>query len=1145
MTENVQERIVRFDGGNVVVSASAGCGKTTTMIRRITRLILDKKCGTDELLVVTFTNAAAAEMKEKLANALKEVNDCAYVTEQLYKLETADICTIDSFCSRVLRKYFYEAEVDPDFEIAEEGECAMLKLRAAESAVAMAYAAGEEGFLRLADALGGDRTDRALVRLVMRLGDLSANFSDREAYLREILPDNFRSDGAAAQFLCRDVSETLAELAARFCALRDDLFLAESDARYCETLAAMLESSGEKDYEGWRAFFGALSLPSVPPLKKKEREDEAICGAHESVKAAKTALGAAVKRFREKYFFLPLAELEQKCETVRPMLDALVDLTLRAGKEFSALKERNGMLDFQDVERHAFSVLQKDSVRGELLSRYRFVFLDEAQDVNRFQEELLDLLSRGDNVFLVGDLKQCIYRFRGAKPEIFAERCQAAEGREGFFRLSENFRTNADILAFVNRVFDGCMKTPFFPVDYAKSERLAGRKSGKVSDGRPAVVCNLIRRRPDADKRIAPPLYAVQAEERSAGAAEGAAIAREITRLVHGEKIEDEQGARSIRYRDIAVLVRGKKSFSEGVRGALAAAGIPVACDFAYPLLHYPEITVLVDYLKVVDNLRQDVPLVSALSSSFGRFSAEELARIRLLSPEGGFADAFLHCAGVEEGSPDPETVREAAAAVAELSESDAALKRKCETFYRRLEKFRLRAKVLSCPDLIAEIVRECRYDAALEREGEGKLSRLQSFLDGVCARTYPESLSRFLRFLEEFSDTLTIAERSGESDATLVTTIHKSKGLEYPVVFLAGLDAPFNFGEAREPVCVDLTLGGAMDCYDPETRTREELPLSNAVRRSIRYNAVRDETNLLYVAMTRAKYRLYLSGACEPEDEEEPLDVRNANCFLDLILPALAGSGAEINRLDAEAEEEPRPPVPIFRTDLSPYLPVFGFRYAGRSDLPIKATVTELNAAFGETVAPTERALFSEPFDLVCAESGTERPSASDLPRGDPRTTGTAYHKYLEFCDPAVRTARDLRADVERLSDVLTENERKMLDPAILLPFFAEVYGTRKPERILREQPFMMVAPARELIEGGGEEPLLVQGKIDLLLIYADGAEVVDYKFSRLSEAELAAKYRRQAEIYCRAAERCLDLPIKGGYLYHFGLKRLISVKN
>lgn len=1130
---SIQDEIVAFGRGSVVVSASAGCGKTTTMIRRITRLILDGACGTDEILVVTFTNAAAAEMREKLAAALRERNGSPRVTEQLFKLETADICTIDSFCSRILKKYFYEADVDPNFEIAEGGEAAMLKIRAAEDAVAEGYAGGDEGFLRLADALGGDRTDRELVRLVMRLMDLSANFADREAYLREILPENCRADGPAAAFLLEDIADTLRGYAERLRALAEDPLVPESDADYCGKLAEQILPGGVCTLDGWRQFFEWFSLPPVRRLKKAEAEDPACAAAHGRVKGVKTALSGEIKRIREKYLFLSEAELAERCEEVRPLLGALAALTLAAAEKYGERKERAAMLDFNDVERHAFRILQKEEIRAELLERYKYVFLDEAQDINRFQEELLGLLSRGDNAFSVGDVKQCIYRFRGARPEIFAGLCRESEGGPGFFRLSENFRTNAEILGFVNRVFDRCMRRPFCPVDYAASEQLAGSRTGRIDDGRPAVVVNLIREDPK-QKRTAPSLYRVEREEEDAGAAEGLAVAGEITRLVHGGRITDDGPERPVRYGDIAVLVRGKKAFSDGVRSALRAAGIPVACDFEYPLLHYPEITVLVDYLRLVDNFRQDIPLVSALGSCLGNFSAEELAEIRIRAPrEKFFADAFLRCAG-REGEKEafgPAEDEAAAAVTAGGREGPDALAEKCAAFLTRLEHYRTRAKVLSCPDLIAEIVRETRYDVCLEREGEGRAARLRGFLSSVSDRNYAESLSGFLHFLEEFSDSFLIAERAGGADAVLVTTIHKSKGLEYPVVFLAGLDGQFNFSDARNAVSVDLTLGGAMERYDPASRTREPLPLTNAVRRSIRYNAVRDEMNLLYVAMTRAKYRLYLSGLCRPGEEEREEDVRSAACFLDLLLPVLPGSGAEVRFAEEAAKPGPRAPVPVFRTDLAPYLPVFGFSYAGAGDVPVKATVTELNDAFGEPLPPAERTIFSE--------------SVSFAASGDPRVTGTAYHKYLEFASPLVRTEAELAADLDRLSGVLTPEERAALDPAVLLPFFREVYAPRHPVRILREQPFMLYAPAAELFPGGGTEEILVQGKIDLLFVYEDGAEVVDYKLSRLSEAELSAKYRRQVEIYCRAAEKCLKMPVRAGYLYHFGLNRLICVKN
>ena len=1220
--QEIQNAVVTHEGSDIVISASAGCGKTTTMIRRIAHLVVDKQCGVDELLVVTFTNAAAAEMKEKLARALKEHVEEPGMLDQLVKLESADICTIDSFCSRLVKKYFFAAGVDPDFELLEDADARLALDAAARKVLERRYAAADTGFLVLTDIFAGDRTDRALVETLTELVRLAENHPDRERFLRETLPASCVPGGPAERFLLEDTKSTLLAQAAAFDRLLADPFLNEADAAWCAAAAERIRAVAEqeRDFDGWRAVLPALTaLPAAPRLSKAKSE-ESEQAAHARLLEQKADCKKAVEeRLLARYYAMSAAELRAGADRVRPSLETLADLAAETVAAFDDAKREVSALDFNDVERAAFHILQTDAVREELRKRYRYVFLDEAQDVNRFQEELLGLLVRGDNAFLVGDVKQCIYRFRGAEPELFSARCRRAEGEPGFFRLSENFRTNADLLAFVNTVFDGCMRADFCSVEYRASERLRGAKQGHIDDGRPAVVANFALRE-GGERRKAEGVYRVAPDPEAPGSAEGARIAREILALVGGARIVEGESARPVAFADIAVLVRGKKNFSDDVRRALREAGIPVSCEFDYPMFHYAEITVLLDYLRVLDNFRQDIPLAAALAGAFGNFSARELAEIRRCAPdEDCFADCFLRAAGrvpCEERESVPAAPSASAISSSELltilpagavpsSDISAALPagrgltdvpavpsadtarvrrfapprpalaEKCRAFLARAERHRQLAALTDAATLIGRIVEDFDYEALLERRGEGCAARFQTFLASVRGKRYAESLPAFLQFAETCADSFRIAEKTGQPDAVLVTTAHKSKGLEYPVVFLAGLDREFNFQDEKKLVVVDGRLGGAMDDYDPAARERTALPLAAAVRRALHYNAVKDELNLLYVAMTRPKYRLYLSGTVREKAFDACTDPRDARCWADFLLPYLYAGGAEVNRIPvSELAPEPlRAEAAAAQGGAEGCEEAFAFVYRGGEQVPVKRTVTELNARFAELAggSPEERCLFAEPpaeepeerfsaagaGERFSAAGGGERaaerfvsapgescPSAPCVgPAVDPRARGNAYHKYLELADPNVRTLSDLAADFKRLGACLSEAERALLDPERLLAFFCTVYAPRKPTRILREQPFFLSVPERELGGTSGER-VLVQGKIDLLFIYENGFEVVDYKLSRLAEDLLAKTYETQVKIYVSAVERVLKLPNLGAFLYSFGKNRLISIK-
>ena len=1106
-----EQRAAIEAAGEVLVSASAGSGKTFVMIEKIIALILRGEAETSSVLAVTFTNLAAGEMKERLRAALVERINAetdaaarARLKVQLGEVATADICTVHAFCTNVIRRYFYESDVAGNFRVADESEASKLRLRAVDLTFDRLLEEKSEGFALLCRLYAGGRGFDRLRKLLL------------EAYARTVVRGEPTAvlQGVPALY-CRE----------RFEALERELFapVRERAARLERTCAALEEEAktvlspavAEK-YAAFlreRAAYAAavaaaedvFAAASVPPpagrkpsaaLLKKEGAaapafDGRVAALKEEFAALSKGMGGQGEREAEFSLFL---------RSGKPAA-AMCELLSVFDEVYSSLKRRANALDFNDLERKCLALLEKPSVRAEVAGRYTHVFVDEYQDVNPVQERILALVA-GENVFMVGDAKQSIYGFRGCSPAFFTQKYDRLCGQGRALTLNGNFRSASAVLDFVNILFSRVMTRESFALDYAATSCMeAGTQAQK--GGR--VHISLVPEEEEGE-RAERGVYSVKenlgpAEDEEY--AEGALIADIILQEAGRTRLDPATGKQvPTRFGDIVILSRSLTARAARIVAELVRRGIPVAAAAEVNICDYPEVKTLVALLQFLDNGAQDIPLAAALKSALGGLTDAELAAIRLAGrrTDGKDEPFYLACERCAEGQD--------------------ALAQKLKTFFARADALRLRMQVRGAADVLAAILAETGMEAQLLALpcGTERMRRVRRLIEACGTLSVPAFLDRLK------NDGRIGCSESGGEDAVRLMTMHASKGLEFPVVIVAGMSAPFNNKESAG-VYYDDEWGFVPQAYNFEARTRSDTLLRRLVHGRQRRRRAADELRLFYVALTRAKSVLHLVF-----EKQRPFDAdraAEAGCMADFVdFAAFEGfdkAQAAACGQDARGAQDALfapvfggavlPPVsrvltagPVDEAAAQAVRAVYRAPYphAAALGLPVKTSPSQLLRERAGEVAPAEET------DAAARQAEECYASHADA------ATGTAYHAFLELADfsasPEAEIAR-VRALLPKEQAALLDDER--LNAILKMPIFAEIGGFS----LRREQPFLVGLPASKLYEGASEDTVLVQGVIDLLAVRGDEAVVVDYKYSHLPAEALRAHYAPQMEVYVAAA--------------------------
>ena len=1107
-----QKEAIFHDEGNILVSASAGSGKTFVMIERLIRLICEGKAKVKEILAATFTEAAASEMKERLKKALAEkiAQGEDRLAEELADVYAADICTLHAFCGRLIRSYFFAAGVAPDFKIADEDAASELKTRAIEQTFKEFYESKDPDFLKLADRYKKKRSDAAFKEIILFLHAYCESEKDPGSLMEKTL--SVYSEKGFAEIkkeyndcllkALRPIKNSVAYALNGFREVGSD-----SGAAFAETLYNDIVSVEEK------GLYAVKGLENYSPAYSFKRNlDAKTAELKEAAVAARNEMKSVFKRFSanlksEEEDLRETAELKSHTQT-------LFKIANRFGEIYAEKKRAENVLDFGDLESFALKVLDDENVLSAVKAKYKYIFVDEYQDVNGAQEEIISRISN-DNAFAVGDVKQSIYGFRGCRPEIFAEKAENMRRRgEKTVLLNHNFRSSDKVIETVNDIFSYSMTKDYFGENYKDVSRLvAGGVYEGGGEGRAEL--HLLKTESATREKEIPRVYDVLEEIKKGKDEEEADIAALIANIIRGELEKTyyspkEKRFKRVTFSDVVVLTRNRNgAYVSRLVAGLIKRGIPVASEVKQDICERPEIAVLINALKLADCFIDDIPLVSVLKSKIGGFTEEDLAAVALFYAErsadkkGGFYKAFDYY----------------------LKNADTELKDRLAAFKAYFDEIRFLSDYYGAGKTLEKLISDCYYEDYLltEPNGEKKVKRVRRFVSLAEGGEKTYTVSEFLRKIENGGDAFCVSECGGE-DNVRIMTIHASKGLEFPVVIVCGLERKTNKREEFGEVLSDRGLGFAVRFYDDEKRTYSETLLRGLVKEKMRENRMKEELRLFYVATTRAAYSLHLTF--EGKEDKRKAVFTGAERFLDYVpadLPVTEWDKESFGA--AELKREPRK-ILVGKTDpglVSEMRKNFGYTYPYSSacSLPLKTAVTSLlkKEEYGAAEIEKNGADAERVYGL---SRGTD---VTDTERG---TTAHAVMQYIDFTrteefDLQLKTMTETGLiSAAALSEINTERIKRALS--------AKIFGELKNRKLYREKSFIVAADAASLYgdDGTRGEQVVMQGVIDLLATGEEDAFVVDYKYSRASAETLKHRYKKQLDLYAETVEKLLGKKVR-----------------
>ena len=1118
--------------GSLIVSAAAGSGKTAVLTERIARHILEG-ASPDDLLVVTFTRAAAAEMKKRIGDRLSALaaqqqgDEAARLYGAAESIGRANISTIDGFCSHVLRRHFDIAGLDPAFRAGEEAENLALRQEALDELMERYYA--QKGFSDLVDAFGEEAEFSAQF---LRLYEFIMAQPEPMEWLKEAIDKYDIAEDALP--LCPAAEEYLKGLKVRLGACMDILRSRRDEiAEDYPKTAAILD--GDLTQLG-----GALLQKSLRGYAKQLSSCEfatfSMRGAEKSYSKYVKNPRDDMKKEVQKHIALsgkPMGRQAKLLAGIKPLLDMLYSFTGDFIALYSEKKEQAGIIDYADMEHIALGLLRLPAVAKEYRDRFSFVFIDEYQDCSPLQNALFSALARPDNLFIVGDVKQSIYGFRMAEPTMFTERIDEFSRRDAALHLSANFRSSNEVIEGVNSIFTPIMTKETGGVDYDETARLVhGRRDASPGGAELHVISRSapLDTGDAADENTEEQLLAAEAE---------ALFAAGRIRELLGESFTDRKGnTRNYKYSDIVILHSSPKNVAEAWVRTLSREGIPVYAELTGGYFDAIEVQIFLNLLAIIDNPLQDIPLISVLRSPIGGFSTEELITLRADCREGLFYEALK--AGADRDTP---------------------LGHKAGGFLGRLKRWRAQGELYDITELIAMLLEDTgfeNYVSALPG-GQSRHANLEALIKN--AGIYSNSghgIRGFLRFMEKArsGDSLGAAQIASANVVRLIS-IHKSKGLEFPAVILGGLSVNFNKKSRSSVLVLDSSLGIGLKAARGSSR---ELNLyHSAIAERIWRREISERMRLLYVAMTRASEKLIM--LCSFRDVEKglgagripvtPNTCSGAERFADWILPVLFSSPSG-NPL---REYLGMPPLSGHKTILCAVHPALRASALGAA-LPREEYLAFTRQAVEE--GPGEYAeLFAWRYPYGADTVLPSKISVSQLIGNLPElgqypdfmrdsmaeravSRGTAVHKLMEHLPIAKHTFASVNACLKELTDrgTLTKKEAEGIYAANIVDFFSKGLGSRMlaSPRVERELAFNHRVKANSVFDADTDETLLLQGIIDCCFIEGGEWVLIDYKTDYVPKGgakEVAMSHAKQLRLYKSALEELTGIPVKECWIH------------
>lgn len=1173
-----QQHAIECRKGSVLVSAAAGSGKTTVLVERVIRRLTDEDnpCSAEDLLIVTFTRAATAQMREKIGAAilkrLSEDPTDRHLRRQYMLLPFAKICTIDSFCNDLVRENFHALGISPDYSLLDNETAVIMKNDVCEAMLERAYEEDSDGsFSGLSDMMSSGSSDEDFAKLIIKMYDISTAYPFPDLWLDSLIEEYSQPDinkscwgGIIKKYVCDMLDYCVSSSNDMMAAMESDSIVADAYGAAVQSDINMYAELREKVNRDWDEALEAFNTVKYMGLGRVPKGYES---------ETKNAVMTARKKLKDLLKKVPnimcvsSGEHSEDVRLTRGPVTKLIELVKQFGREYSAEKDKMNSADFSDILHRALNLLAVSDGRGgyiktdlacELSSHYVEILVDEYQDINEAQDMIFKAISADENnLFTVGDVKQSIYRFRQAMPEIFLRRRSTTHSFESGkyplgITLGSNFRSRVGVTSCVNYIFRQLMSTEAGELEYDDSEAL--NAAAKYPE----------RDTPDCE------LHVVTDKGNRADTLEAQAryVARYIDRTVReGKTLVTKGGAlHPASYGDFCILLRTAKNVSSVYANALSERGIPVFSPETGGFFEAAEISFILSLLRVLDNPVQDIPLAAVMLSPLFGFSAGELADIRASAKER-----------LEAGETEP-LYRSVAVSADEGSKKAAA-------FLKKIESLRRLSLTLSAGELVRRVCEETGFDAIVGAMPDGERRRLNIGLLCDYAEKYEAAgnlgLSGFIRFIDKVArtsgDLATAARPSENADIVRIMTVHQSKGLEFPICILADMQHAFNERDNTESVLISSSAGLGMkrrtedgiSVYDTASR-RAAVITSERMGRS-------EEMRVLYVALTRAKENLVMvTSVPNPEkglakvavecgigERANPFAVLRMNNFSDLVLTALMRHPAadELRKLSGVdvpifLPEKDRFKLKVVVSDSESFMtesaneqkiaakPVFFDEVCERLDYSDPRSVLSSVPAKRAASDGSERGINREYF-------ASSRPAFMSSGGLTPAQRGTATHKFMQFSDYAAARA-DIESELARLVDVgfLSEEEGKAVNVSAAKRFFMSSLAERifASDNVMREKKFAALFPAKffyfELTGEAAEEKIVVQGIADCVFVEDGKLVIVDYKTDTGVDAEaLLDRYSAQLGIYREALSQALGMPVKETLLYSFFMNSTVKV--
>ena len=1185
---NEQLSAITQKGNNILVAAAAGSGKTTVLVERIIRKIINDNVDIDKILVVTFTNAAASEMRERILTALYKQIDEDPLNQRLRKqivlLNKASICTIDAFCLDIIRNNFFEIGASSNFRIADNTELELLKQEAIEETFEELYLENDDEFNKLIELYAGYKDDENLKNIILKIHNYiqsapfpedwleeqieKFNMSDIEDFSQtewgKIILKNFRDEVLnSIQILesSKHQLDMITELSKFSLVVADDI----NQLKFLE-----------QNWDNWER---AYEIANNLKFKTWPTDKKVVSNLKEDTKKARDNVKKRISKAVSQTFIYNTEEAVEDINAMYPILKKIKDVTLKFMEKFSEKKSNKNIMDFSDIEHYALKILLKKDENGiyqktEVAKKYEEKFneiaIDEYQDSNLVQEYILTSISNGKNIFMVGDVKQSIYRFRQAKPELFLDKYQkyGLEPNEygQKIKLFKNFRSRENILDTTNLIFSDIMSADFGEIEYDESEYLnlgatyeEPTENVEFAGKTELDIIDLKKEENEDGEEIEEDNSSELLEKTEI---EAKFVANRIQELIKSKyQVYDRKtGYRDITYKDIVILLRATSNTANVFEKELLNLNIPVFSDQAENYLESIEIRTITSLLKIIDNPYRDIPLVTVMRSIIGDFTDNELIEIRLTQNEGYFYDSL------KEAKTSPKI--------------DSKLKEKVTNFLDKLNKWREEERYLPLNEFIQKIYEETDYYnyVRLMPNGQVRKANLKMLLDR--AKDYEKisfkGLFNFIRYLEKVKSSnsdLSSAKVIGENENVVrIMSIHKSKGLEFPVAIISRTDKKFNQKDLNESILLHQDIGFGMQYINYDRKIEYTTATKEAIKIKTKEESIAEEMRILYVALTRAKEKLIITGVendftksidqkkelleiYEKENDKiNHLVLKKYLSYLEWIeLVYLNHQDIEnqitLNKiakkdvLKAEENQEEQEKKNIELPEKIDYEKIneilnWQYKYKEMTNIQSKMSVTKIKELKNNEAQNQQHIEIKPKFML-------DKTKVSSAERG------TIIHLILQKLDFTKEYSREELAQfVNNLctKNIITQIQKDSINIEKIYQIINTQFikNLKNAKEIKKETPFYTYINTKEIYNTQNSENILVQGIIDLYYINQQNEVIlVDYKTDYVegSGEELIDKYKVQLEIYKKALEESLKEKVKHVYIYSIYLNKEIEI--